>query len=218
MKRIFLSVIIFCFFILPAVAIEYIPRYNTSIKNYGIGLYFGEGKATVYEQPDENSPILAQISWDANKVLINKEVFEPKNIFAVFLPKNGLSGFIAIGEQNEEYTEIIYDNTKQLTGWIKNSPENKVFYWRQIFYRYGKTKGLNLFANMPKEEKVLKLSPDENSENSYSFIYPKFIRLQLIKGNWALLKVVDYDNEQKVGWFKWRNLDGTLNIYPNFKG
>ena len=73
-----------------------------------------------------------------------------------------------------------------------------------------------MFADVRKDERLLRLAPDEDSEVSYEFIYPKYIRLQLIKGNWALIKVVDYDNEQKVGWFKWRNPDGTLNLFPEF--
>ena len=39
---------------------------------------------------------------------------------------------------------------------------------------------------------------------------------ELLPEGLTLLKVVDYDNEQKVGWFKWRNSDGTLNMQPDF--
>lgn len=203
---------------MPCFSAEFLPKYNDNIVNYGIGLYFGEGSAIVYEEPDEKSHVVAKLYWDADKVQINDRILAPKNVFAVFLPKNALSGFIALDEQNENYTQIIYDNSKGLTGWIKNAPDTRVFYWRQLFYKYGKTKGLYLFANIPKDERYLKLSPNEDSDISYEFIYPKYIRLQLIKGNWALLKVVEYNDEQKVGWFKWRNSDGTLNMFPQFDG
>ena len=125
--------------------------------------------------------------------------------------------FIAIDEEKNEYTKVIYDTSNGLSGWIKNPPDSKAFYWRQLFYKYGKYKGIYLFANVKENDKVLRLSPEDDADISYSFIYPKYIRLQLIKGNWALLKVLDYDNEQKVGWFKWRNQDGTLNAFPCFK-
>ena len=216
MKKIILTILSVFIFNFSTMAAEYLPKYKTSMLEYGIGLYFGEGTATVYAEPNDKSKILANLKWDADYVDINGTKVEPKNVFAVFSPQKSLSGFIALDEIGTEYTKIIYDNSKQLSGWIKNSPENKVFYWRQLFYRYGKTRGLYMFADTLKTEKLLRVSPDEDSEISYEFIYPKYIRLQLIKGNWALVKVVDYDNEQKVGWFRWRNSDGTLNLFPEF--
>ena len=218
MKKIILSLIITCFILFPAIASEFLPRYNNNIKNYGIGLYFGNGTATIYQSPDEKSPIIAKLNWDAENVYFGNKIASPKNIFAVFIPEKGLSGFIATDEQGIEFTEIIYDNSKGLKGWIKNAPDNKAFYWRQLFYKYGKTKGLYLFANMDKSTKYLMVAPSDEAEVSHKIIYPKFIKLQLIKGNWALIKVVDYDNEQKVGWYKWRNSDGTLNLFPDFNG
>ena len=218
MKKLILSFIFSIFLILPAFCTDYMPRYADSIRNFGIGIYFGNGKATVYSEPDENSEVLAKMTWDADKVQINDRIADPKNVFAVFVPQNALSGFIALDEQGTEYIKILYDNQKGLSGWIKNSPDEKVFYWRQLFYKYGKTKGLYVFSDVSKEGRYLRLTPDDDGEISHKFVYPRYIRLQLIKGNWALLKVVDYDNEQKVGWFRWRNSDGSLNMYPDFKG
>jgi len=218
MKKIILTLILLLILILPAFAVDFLPRYKNNIKNFGIGLYFGEGVATVYKAPDDKSQVVAKLNWNTEKVSINNKVYQPKEIFAVFLPQNALSGFIALDEQGSEYTEIIYNNLSGAKGWIKNAPDTKVFYWRQLFYKYGKTKGLYMFADIPKDNRVLMLSPEENSTVSYQFVAPKFIKLQLIKGNWALIKVVDYDNEQKVGWFKWRNPDGTLNLFPQFNG
>ena len=217
MKKIILGLIICLLCAVPAFCVEFMPKYKDNLKDCGIGLYFSEGAATVYEKPDENSKVIAKLSWDSDKVILNDMIMPPKNVFAVFIPSNALSGFIAVDEEGE-YTKIIYNNAKQQTGWIKNAPDTKVYYWRQLFYKYGKTKGLYLFSDTPKDDRNLKLAPEEDSEISYEFIYPKYIRLQLIKGNWALVKVVDYDNEQKVGWFKWRNSDGTLNMFPQFKG
>ncbi|MCR4880994.1 MAG: hypothetical protein K6A44_03470 [bacterium] len=218
MKKILAALIFAIVLTLPAFCAEFLPKYKSSITDYGIGIYFGDGKATVYAEPDDKSNVVAKLSWDTEKVKINGEETIPKNVFGVFLPENALSGFIALDELGTEYTKIVYDTAKGLSGWIKNAPDNKVFYWRQLFYKYGKTRGLYIFADINKDDRVLHLAPEEDAEVSYTFIYPKYIRLQLIKGNWALLKVVDYDNEQKVGWFKWRNPDGTLNLFPLFNG
>lgn len=218
MKKIILTLFLLFALSLPAFCVEFMPKYKDSLQNFGIGLYFGEGNATVFQEPDENSPIVAELSWDIEEVRIDGETTQPKNVFGVFLPEHALSGFIATDEIGTEYTKIIYDSENNLEGWIKNAPDNKVFYWRQLFYKYGKTKGLYIFADTPKNDRTLRLAPEDDSDISHVFVYPKFIRLQLVKGNWALLKIVDYDNEQKVGWFKWRNTDGTLNMYPLFNG
>jgi len=218
MKKMILIFIAMFILAIPCFAIDYVPKYNDAIKNYGIGLYFGDGVAVVYSEPNDKSEIVAKLTWDTEEVKINDKIISPKNVFAVFLPDNAISAFIALDEQDNEYTKIVYDNVNGLSGWIKNAPDAKVFYWRQLFYSYGKTKGLYIFANIIKDQRILRLAPDVESEVSYMFIYPKHIRLQLIKGNWALLKIVDYDNEQKVGWYQWRNSDGTLNMFPLFNG
>ena len=218
MKKIIAVIILSFLFITPGFGVDFLPKYNNSINNYGIGLYFGNGDATLYKEADDKSPVVAKLSWDTQSVSVNGIKTEPKNVFGVFLPDNALSGFIVLDEEGSNYTKVIYDNKKGLSGWIKNAPNTKVFYWRQLFYKYGKSKGLYIFANIPKDERNLRLSPEDFADISYSFIYPKYIKIQLINGNWALIKLVDYDNEQKVGWFRWRNSDGSLNMYPLFNG
>jgi len=214
MKKIILTLIAFVVCMAQCLAVTFIPKYTDDIKSYGIGLFFGKGTAVVYERPTESSQVVANLSWNQNKVSIDGVPTEPKNVFAVFIPEKSLSGFIATDEQ-DDYTEIIYSRDKNLSGWVKNDG-NRAFYWRQLFYKYGKTNGVYVFANYPKDKRILMLAPDVSSEVSQTFVYPKHITLQLIKGNWALVKVVDYDDEQKVGWFKWRNQTGTLNMFPQF--
>ena len=45
---IFLGLLFSILIILPAFCVDFMPKYKDSIKNYGIGLYFGEGDAVVY--------------------------------------------------------------------------------------------------------------------------------------------------------------------------
>ena len=75
MRKIILSLIFLLFITLPALAVDYMPKYNSDIKNYGIGLYFGEGKATLYAQPDDKSHVIAKLAWDADYVYINEDSF-----------------------------------------------------------------------------------------------------------------------------------------------
>ncbi len=218
MKKFIVFILLFFMFLTPAIAKnkEFMPKYHSSFQNFGIGLYFGNGKITIYSEPNEKSRILTKLKWDENFVYENNREIEPVDVFAVFVPRKGLSAFIATDETEGKYTQIIYDLKNNKIGWIKNADNEKALYWRQLFYRYGKSEGLCFLKDIPREARILRLAPDELSDISYTFVLPKYVRLQLIKGNWALLKVVDYDEEQKVGWFQWRNPDGTLNMQPDF--
>ena len=120
MPRLILSILLTLLFAFPALCVEFVPKYKENIPNYGIGLYFGTGKTTVYEAPNTNSKILAELSWNSESVKINDNITTPKNVFAVFIPRKSLSGFIVVDEQGTEFTKIIYDNKNQLEGWIKN--------------------------------------------------------------------------------------------------
>ena len=70
---------------------------------------------------------------------------------------------------------------------------------------------------MPEDEKVLYAAEDKNSQVLEKLTYPKFITFTVIRGNWLLAAVNDMTKQAKVGWFNWRNDDGTLNMFPNFK-
>ena len=45
--------------------------------------------------------------------------------------------------------------------------------------------------------------------------YPRFVTFTVIRGNWLLATVNDRTKQPKVGWFNWRNDNGTLNMFPN---
>ena len=107
MKKIILAFILIILFAVPAFCVDFMPKYRSSISNFGIGIYFGDGKATVYSEPDDKSEVIAQLSWDAQKVMINGAPVEPKNVFGVFVPDYALSGFIALDESGLEYTKIV---------------------------------------------------------------------------------------------------------------
>ena len=65
--------------------------------------------------------------------------------------------------------------------------------------------------------KTLYSKEDKTSKVLDEFSYPKFITFTVIRGNWLLATVQDVSGQPKVGWFNWRNDDGTLNMFPNFK-
>lgn len=220
MRKIFYFIILVLALVIPfqgVFATEYSPKYHDSIKNYGIGLYFATGAVTIYEQPDETSNVLEKMNWDNKNVYTLAGSKKPQNVFALFSPKKGMAGFIAIDEEGTSYTKIIYNIPGNLSGWIKNDKDCRVFYWGELFQKFGSTKGVYFFADTKKDDKILRLTPQEDGDISYEFLYPKAVRVQLVRGNWVLLRVGEYDGSQKIGWFKWRNSDGTLNMFLNIE-
>ena len=84
-----------------------------------------------------------------------------------------------------------------------------------MFYRYGKKYGLRFFNDLTPEEKVLYAKEDLSSRVLEQINYPKFVNFTVIRGNWMLASINDNAKQTKIGWFKWRNDDGTLNMFPN---
>jgi hypothetical protein len=74
-----------------------------------------------------------------------------------------------------------------------------------------------MFNDLTNDKKVLYSKNSTNSQVLEQLTYPKYISFTMIYGNWLLATVNDMSKQAKVGWFNWRNDDGTLNMFPNFK-
>ena len=53
----------------------------------------------------------------------------------------------------------------------------------------------------------------------YQRISPSKVRivLNVIRGNWALVTVVDIDRTPKTGYIRWRSDDGVKYLFPDIK-
>ena len=47
--------------------------------------------------------------------------------------------------------------------------------------------------------------------------YPQKINLNVIRGNWALVSVMDLDKIPKTGYIRWRSDDGVRYFFPAVK-
>ena len=64
---------------------------------------------------------------------------------------------------------------------------------------YGRKYGLRLLKDTPDEIEVLHAKSEDLSQNIGKLRYVKQIRLTAIRGNWALVSVVDIDQTPKTG-------------------
>ena len=179
-----------------------------------IGMYQVGDDITIYKDPDENSQILYRVRW-------NYDEFFPENIgfdkfFAVFLPKKNLA-LINVVDVDEEWLEIIYDNTKNKSGWIKKDDPYKFMTWINFYNVYGKKYGLSMLNGTPEKYKDIKASTDDNAQTVSTINVPQKINLSVLRGNWALVSVMDLDRTPKTGYIRWRSDDGVKYFFPQLK-
>ncbi len=214
MKKIFLSVIMALVVALGCYAKDIIPV-QTSLDNVRtVGLYQVKDDITIYKFPQEDAQILYRVRW-------NSEEFFPKsiganNFFALFLNKKDLA-YVNVVDIVDGWVEIVYDNSKGLTGWIKEDDPYKFMTWTNFYTTYGKKYGLNLLKGTPLNCKDIKGSPDDMAQTIATMNMPQKIHLNLIKGNYALVSVMDLDRTPKTGYIRWRSDNGVRYFFPAIK-
>ena len=219
MKKFILLVLFFIVegIILPVLA-DVMPLSTKSIKYYGIGVVNVPKSYTVYQNPSFNSEVIRNVDYDLlKKSAIVRSTDMKKVSYIAYVPSNNIALLtVDNNPENNWYCVFINQETGE-KGWIYNDNKDDFMTYRQLFYRYGKKYGLRFFNDLTKDDKVLYSKEDKSSQIVDELSYPKYITFTVIRGNWILVSVNDMTKHAKVGWFNWRNDDGTLNMFPNFK-
>lgn len=219
MKKLILLLIFFIFtlFFMPAKA-DIIPLSTKSIKYYGIGVLNMPKSYIVYKYPYTDSKIIREVNYDGlKKSAIVNSVDMRKVSYVAYVPDSDVALLTVDLNPGNDWYCVFLDQSTGETGWVYNDNKSDFYTYRQMFYKWGKKYGIRLFNDLPKEEKVLYAKEDKSSQVLEKLSYPRFISFTVIRGNWLLASVNDMTKQAKVGWFNWRNDDGTLNMFPNFK-
>lgn len=179
-----------------------------------VGLYQIGNDVKIYEEPDENSTILYRVRWTKNEFFPDEIGFE--KFFAVFLEKKNLA-LVAVTDYDDEWVEIIYDNSTGKTGWIKMDDPYKFMTWINFYNSYGKKYGLTLLKSSPEFCNDIKAATDDKSQTISTINHPQKIILNVIRGNWALVSVMDIERTPKTGYVRWRSDDGVRYFFPDLK-
>jgi len=214
MKKIFLSILMVFVMTLGVFAKDIIPVTPSMEGVRTVGLYQVKDDINVYKFPDEDAQILYRIRW-------NKEEFFPEsigadNFFALFITKKDLA-YVNVVDIVDGWVEIVYDNSKGLTGWIKEDDPYKFMTWTNFYNTYGKKYGLTILKGAPSVCKDLKGSPDDLSQTISTMNMPQKIHLNIIRGNFALVSVMDLDKTPKTGYVRWRSDNGVRYFFPAIK-
>ena len=220
MKRFLLTFTAFLLllFAMPSFA-DIIPLSTKSIKYYGEGVINMPKNYIVYQNPSADAPVLREVNYDNIKKSAIVNTIDMNRIsYIAYVPSNNVALLTVESNPGNNWYCVYLNQSTGETGWIYNEDETAFMTYRNLFYKYGKQYGLKAFSDLSKEEKVLYASEDLNSKVIDEFTYPKYISFTVIRGNWMLASVRDLTSKQaKVGWFNWRDDDGTLKIFPNFK-
>jgi len=230
--NLFLTGLIFSLFILI------LPVYGTNrgfgpesypgSKPYGIGTYFAPKEIKIYAEPNKSAQLLETIRWKSECIQVEsdtKNIDYPEQVFLVYFPYNNIALMTVLDEDND-WLKVIYDYKNNLSGWVylkdgldtdkKNDYMGKYFTWLEFMQKIAKFKGLYFITGVPEDSKVMKSSSEDTSKNIVTkFTHIKHIELILIRGNWILVKAIDFDNSAPIGWIRWRDDNGQLLMFCN---
>ena len=208
MKKILIILLIL--FALPVFA-DTMPFYMESIPKTSLGVYQTDEELVLFSNPDSNSAQIKKMTFSYEPETM------PDSVFAVLLNEKKL-GYLYVTDIDEEgWVEVIYDKRTGAKGWVQTKDQMQFMPWRNFYNLYGRKYGLRILKNTPNDLEVLRAKPEDLSQTVSKFNYVKQIKLTVIRGNWALVSVMDLDEVPKTGYMKWRESDGTIYAFPNIK-
>lgn len=191
-----------------------VPQYVSIEHTNTLGLYQAPSEIVLYKEPYQSSNIVHSISWIGDKIF--PENVKANDLFIVFLPQKNL-GFLAVTDETDEWVQVIYNNSTGAKGWIKKDDPYRFMSWIMFYNMYGKKYGLNLLKEAPPEAKDLHTSTDDKSQIVGTINMPQKINLNVMRGNWALVSVMDIDRTPKTGYVRWRSDNGVKYYFPAIK-
>ncbi len=214
MKKFLLILSILLMLPLRAYSADVVPQYVSIQQTNTLGLYQAPNEIILYKEPSEASTLVHSISWIGEKIF--PESVRPQDLFVVYVPSKNLA-YLAVTDETEDWVQVIYNNSTGAKGWIKNDDPYRFSTWVMFYNMYGKKYGLNLLKEAPESAKDLHVATDDKSQIVGTINMPKKINLNLVRGNWALVSVMDIDRTPKTGYVRWRSDKGMKYYFPAIK-
>ncbi len=102
-------------------------RYHDGLQ-YGTGVYFAPYHFTVYSQPDEQSPILADYRWSRRSSINDiayttptggQQMTTAENVFICFYPGLDVAILPVLSDNGQGWVEVLYSQTGKKSGWVR---------------------------------------------------------------------------------------------------
>lgn len=217
MKKIF---IIFLIFLNCSVLASVLPYYVNGLRRYGIGFTSVQSPLVMRRTPSDDGEILETLHFDfktgETSCLINKTRCETPEVFSAYSENKKIALLTALDE-SEHWSLVCFNQTeKPVCGWVDEKLNNKFYNWNDFFSIYGKKYGLYLFKDLQKSDRILYAGPHKETNSTGSIELPRMIVPWLVRGNWVLVKVYDFNNQLKTGWLNYRDDNGKLKVFVKF--
>lgn len=214
MKKIIISVLLFFAFALKTLAGDVMPSLVSLSNTNTLGLYQVDNTIVLRSNPDDKAPITKVIKWSRDKV--EPADLDFSDIFVVLINSKDLA-LMAVTDETEDWVEVIYNNKTGDRGWLKKDDPYKFSSWYNFYSMYGKKYGLYILTGAPESARQMHGSTEDNSKIIATINTPIKINLNVIRGNWMLLSVMDMDRIPKTGYLRWRSDDGVKYLFPAIK-
>ncbi len=214
MKKIILTLMLFLSIATSAFALDVVP--NTVSLNYTntFGVYQVDHAIVIYDKPDEKATIKQKIVWTSENVI--PKSLSLADLFVVYIQKKDLA-LMAVTDETDDWVEVIYNNRTGEKGWIKKDDPYKFNTWVNFYNMYGKKYGLVILNGAPETVYSMYGTPEEKQKVISTINRPELINLNIIRGNWMLVTVLDSDQTPKTGYVRWRSDDGVKYLFPNLQ-
>ena len=214
MKRFIFILSIICMLFSTAIGANVLPDSVIINTPNTYGFYQVGNSIIVYSEPDEKSPIKQKIIWSKDDVI--PQNLKKPNLFIVYMAKNDFA-LMSVTDEMEDWVEVIYNRATGEKGWIKKDDPYKFNTWVNFYSMYGRKYGLKILKGAPESVKSMHGTPDDMSKTISVINKPEMINLNIIRGNWMLVTVVDIDKTPKTGYIRWRSDDGDKYLFPDIK-
>ena len=216
MNKFFVGMISFWLLFSVAMA-DVMPYYMNSLKRYGIGYTSVSSPLIMRREAKSDGEILETFTFDFKGNATcekNKDRCTIDEAFSAYSAKNKIALMTTLDE-SEDWNLVCFNQLEMpVCGWVETN-KNKFYNWSDFFNIYGKKFGLYLFKDIKKADKILYSAPFKETNAVGSIEMPRMISTWLVRGNWLLVKVYDFNNQQKTGWINFRE-NNKLKLFVKF--
>ena len=218
MKKLLISFLVFLNMYLVACA-DVMPYYMHSLRRYGIGYTQVSSPLIMRREAKLEGEVLETLQFNYKEEITtcekNKDRCEIDEVFSAYSKSKKLA-FLTTLDYTEGWSLVCFNQSdRPVCGWVEEG-KNRFFGWSDFFGYFGKKYGLYLFKDLQKKDKMLYGAPVKQTNTIGSLEMPRLITPWLIRGNWILVKVSDFQNQMKTGWINFRGDDGRLKLFVKF--
>lgn len=223
------------------------PQSYKSGYTYGSGVYFAPYRFTLYAEPKESATVIGEFRWGQRNQSNTVDIIRPNvdhtttyanRVFFCFYSDLNVAMMAVTGDTDNGWVEVIYDQEKRKTAWVKLKPEESkpvgsaksdskentepahfgVYQtWLEFMKLNAKASGIYWLSGVSEYQRSVRTADDDGAK-LISVTIIREMKVRHVRGNWLLVEVLDFERNMPIGWVRWRDDNGELMAFPNISG